>query len=435
MMGVPFSATGFGLLFFEHLTGSARMRYGFCGLNILHAWFSLRHPTASPFFNYMIGLMSVVHVVRSVELLIASDPLSMKRLRKAGLYCYYWEPLPPPYSFRRLLWIIDNVSNLRGIGWSHGSARYLPPPSQIIEENSVSRPLKPTATWGPNRQSFLWTQVRRLVVAYLWFDFYHTMFVHENGRHMERLIDTTGKRMLGAYLAPATNQNIYNWLGRIARIISAQFFLDAAHAITALIAVGIITDTWLGTAGEPWAYPTLFGGFRLSTPNLKGRDFLASKGGYQDLAEPWLSEILLDFWANWWHDVLRRPFWTVAQWLVPHARSSARHIWAVFAMTGAAHAAASYNASRCALPAARVFVAYCLQPVATIYQKPIVQWFSSKRFVVPMARPIVLWAGEGLLSIVWLLCILPWQLDDPGQEAFFASMRPPYSVWHASCTV
>jgi hypothetical protein len=293
MMGVPFSITGFGLLFFEHLAGSARMRYGFCGLNILYTWFSLRHPTASPFFNYMIGLMSIVHVVRSVEILIASDPLSMKRLRKVGLSCYCWEPLPPPYSFRRLLWIIDNVSNLRAIGWSHGSARYLPPACQIIEKNSVSRPLKPTATWGPSRQSFLWTQVRRLVVAYLWFDSYHTMFVHENGGHVERLIDITAKRMLGAYLAPATSQNIYNWLGRIARIISAQFFLDACHALTALMAVGIITDTWLGTAGEPWAYPPLFGGFRLSTPNLKGRDFMASRGGYQNLAEPWLSEILL----------------------------------------------------------------------------------------------------------------------------------------------
>lgn len=291
IMGVPFSVTGFGLLFFEQLAGSVRMRYGLCGLNILYAWFSLRHPTASPFFNYMIGLMSIVHIVRSVEILIASDPSTMKRLRKVGLSFYFWEPLPPPYSLRRLLWIIDIVSNLRAIGWRHGSEKYLPPSCQILEKNSFSRPSKPAATWGPSRQSFLWTQARRLVAAYMWFDFYHTMFVHENGRHTERLIDMTSKKMLGAYLAPATCQNIYKWLGRIARIISAQFFLDGFHALTALFAVGIITDTWLGTAGETWAYPTLFGGFRLSTPNLKGRDFMAPRVWYRNLTKHWLMAV------------------------------------------------------------------------------------------------------------------------------------------------
>ena len=141
--------------------------------------------------------------------------------------------------------------------------------------------------------------------------------------------------------------------------------------------------------------------------------------------------MLTDFWANWWHDVVRRPMWSVAQWLLPSNSSSQAHIWTVFAITAASHSMASFTSSRRAIPAAKVFLAYCCQPLATIYQKANALWVVSKGNTAPMASPFLVWAIEVISSIGWLILILPWQLDDPGQEAFFASFGLPRTPWSA----
>jgi hypothetical protein len=117
--------------------------------------------------------------------------------------------------------------------------------------------------------------------------------------------------------------------------------------------------------------------------------------------------------------------WSVAQWLMPSDTSSKAHIWVVFAITAASHGMASFTSSRRAVPATKVFVAYCFQPVATIYQKANAQWIVSQGKKAPTASPFLLWIIEAITSVTWLLLILPWQLDDPGQEAFFASFRLP----------
>lgn len=141
------------------------------------------------------------------------------------------------------------------------------------------------------------------------------------------------------------------------------------------------------------------------------------------------NHFFVDFWANWWHDVLRRPMWSVAQWLMPSDTSSKTHIWVVFAITAASHGMASFTSSRRAIPAIRVFIAYCFQPVATIYQKANAQWIVSRAKKAPTASPFLVWIIEVISSITWLLLILPWQLDDPGQEAFFASFQLPRTPW------
>jgi hypothetical protein len=274
-LGVPFCIIGIGLFFFEHLADSVRLRYALCWLSVLYSWYSIQHPITGPFFNYMTGLMSVYHPVRAVELLISSNPRSMRRLRKVGSF-YCWEHLPPAYSFRRLLWIIDILFNPRAIGWAHGPTRHLPPASHILEPGAF-RPWKSNNIHNLSRGTFLLTQVRRLVVSYIWLDFYITVFVHANGRDVQNMFGITAQMVIGVHPTPATSQIVYSWVWRIARIISAQYFLDAFHAFLGLVAVGIFTDAWLDTAGEAWTYPTLFGGFHLSKPSLKGKYSMKSR--------------------------------------------------------------------------------------------------------------------------------------------------------------
>lgn len=423
-MGVPFGIYGLGLLFYEQLAKSNRLRYGVCGLSVLYSCYSVQQPTAGPLFNYMTGFMSVYHPVRAIELLIVSNPLSMRRLKKVGaLYC--WESFPPPNNIRRIVCIIDLLANPRAIGWSHGPVGNRPPTSLIINDGSAQSTWKRVNVWKPSRWSFVLTQARRILIAYLWFDIYLVIFAHENGLLVKRSIKCISEN-LGAHLTTSMSQEIYNWLGRVARIISAQFFLDGSHAFFSLVAVGIISAISDDIAGETWTHPTLFGGFRVSSPNLKGKVCGVRGPGIK------ANYRLVDFWANWWHDVLRRPMWSVAQWLMPPDTSSKAHIWVVFAITAASHGMASFTSSRRALPATTVFAAYCFQPVATIYQKANAQWIVSRGLKPSVAGPFLIWTIEVISSITWLLLILPWQLDDPGQEAFFASFRLPRTPWNTS---
>ena len=125
----PFITIAVSFLCFEYIAKYPGLRYVSCALNILYTAFAVQHPpTSSPFFNYLSGVLPAVYALRSLEILVITNPLSMKRLRKMGmgLSSYHWEPLPPPLCFRRLLWAIDLLANPRAIGWSHGSTRYLP---------------------------------------------------------------------------------------------------------------------------------------------------------------------------------------------------------------------------------------------------------------------------------------------------------------------
>lgn len=273
-MGVPFGIYGLGLLFYEHLVKYDRLRYGCCGLSVLYSCYSVQHPTTGPLFNYMTGFMAVYHPVRAIELLIVSNPLSMRRLRKVGpLYC--WESFPPPNDTRRILCIIDLLANPRAIGWSQGPVSHLPPASLIISEGGASTSWKWASDWKPSCWTFIMTQVRRILVAYLWFDMYLAVFANENGLLVTRMINNVSES-LGAQPTLAMSYEIYKWMGRVVRIISAQFFLDGSHAFFSLVAVGIISGISNDIAGETWAHPTLFGGFRLSSPNLKG-NFVAQE--------------------------------------------------------------------------------------------------------------------------------------------------------------
>jgi hypothetical protein len=269
-MGVPFGIYGLGLLFYEYLAKSDRLRYGCCAVSVLYSIYSVQHPTEGPLFNYMTGFMSIYHPVRAIELLIISNPLSMQRLRKVGrLYC--WESFPPPSDIRRIFCIIDLLANPRAIGWSHGPVSHLPPTSLIINESGAPTSWKRVSDdWKPSRRLFILTQARRILIAYLWFVLYLAIFARENDLLATQMIKNVSES-LGAHLTQTVSQEIYKWLWRVARIISAQFFLDESHAFFSLIAVGIISSTSIDIAGETWTYPTLFGGFRLSSPNLKGK--------------------------------------------------------------------------------------------------------------------------------------------------------------------
>lgn len=270
----PFATIAASFLCFEYTAKYPGLRYVSCGLNILYTAFAVQHPpTSIPFLNYISGVLPVIYTLRSLEILVITDPLSMKRLRKVGLSSYRWEPLPPPLCFRRLLWAIELLANPRAIGWSHGPTRYLP---ITVDTHGESRVGCATKVREPNRRSFLWRQAYRLAISYVWFDFYLATFDNGYGPGAEMRFDGTAFGFLDVHLTPTIRQTLNSWVARVSWLISLRFFFDSCHAIVSLVAVGLFTETWLGTAGEPWAYPALFGGSLLSKPRIRGMEVLGT---------------------------------------------------------------------------------------------------------------------------------------------------------------
>ena len=278
LMGVPFFIPGLAILFFEHLSDSSRLRYGCCALSFLYGCYYLQHPTPSPIINYMRGFMAVYHPVRTIELLLVCNPLSLRRLKKVGSI-YTWGPFPPPYSFRRVLWIVDLMCNPRAIGWSHGPDRNLPPASQIYGKSGSHHMCKSASIPAPSRRSFFFIQVRRIVCAYLWFDFHINILDSEDDRVIEGIIDVITKSLFDSHLTLVTHRNIHNCLSLTARVISSQLFLDGMHALLSLIAVFLVPEALINTAAEPWNWPALFGSFKLSSPTVKGKNLVRTTGG------------------------------------------------------------------------------------------------------------------------------------------------------------
>lgn len=265
VLGAPFVTGIFGLFFYEYVASSARIRHGFSVLTILHIFGVMLFPTASPFFNYMIGLMSIVHAMRFIEIFFVTNPPSLKRLRKIG-QLYYWEHMPPPYTMRRIVWALDLVSNSRGIGWSHGPIRYLPSGCRILDGRGGSRPFNTRGIPTPTPRQFLWVQMQWIVLAYLWFDLYNIIFVRGQAR---RMVDGITHRLFGAPLNYPLQQVFQTSLDCLVNIISARFFLGGMQAFWSLVAIGVSTDA-IGTTAEIWMWPPIFGAFNPFERSFQG---------------------------------------------------------------------------------------------------------------------------------------------------------------------
>jgi hypothetical protein len=263
----PCVTVAFTLLFFELHQNSSRVRYAICAINFVWVGLTVCHPpTSIPALKYLVGMWAAFHLIRSFEILLVFDTPSMKRLRKVGSR-YVWEHLPPPYSLRRLPWIVDILTSPRAVGWSHSTAGYSPPRHLIDDPKGLRRTLKPFNMRGPGRARFVREQLNRLAMSGLWFDFYFSIVKHGNGITGKMIVDDVSTKMIQAPLS----ENAHAWIARLAWVLCLPFFFDACYTFLALIAVGIITDNLIGAAGEPWAWPALFGGFRLSKPSIQGK--------------------------------------------------------------------------------------------------------------------------------------------------------------------
>lgn len=242
---------GIGLYFVEALWVSASRRLI---LFLLIAFLSLSNilisPYSSPMLNFLTGMGSAWYIIWSGDLLFIQDPRTFKRLQghfiaeaRGAHVIYTWQPIPEPHTLSRFFWVLDLVTNLRELGWEHGLHKDSIPLLQRQGRNSSS--LGCTSSTCTTR-TFLISQIKRATPAYLF------MFIYEQ-------VPLPEQDLILSYMPCHVKSIVYHNVRLWSWTIYVHFLLKFTHCIIAITAVGLFGKNWLGTAGEPWMYPPIFG--------------------------------------------------------------------------------------------------------------------------------------------------------------------------------
>ncbi|KAL4878226.1 hypothetical protein BJY04DRAFT_209434 [Aspergillus karnatakaensis] len=367
---------------------------------------------------YANAFLSAAFGLRAIELLIVNQPSHLKRLEKvfdgsSSSPIYFWKPMPPALSYERLLYVVDLLINPRGIGWTHGSKKYLPHLKKMHPKSSAKNGngshtkqngqqdtekfilKEPTQ----NRLNFLGKEALKLVVAYLVYDAYRTVF----GRNYGQLCVN-----FHAFLNSANVQSFFRHIGiklqaspeTSAKIVrrfllppacwaAAYAFVDGIRAALALYAVGGLYIVSPKLAGEPWMYPAIFGPWRyIFWPRLK------------------------DIWGKLWHDLCRRALITSSAALIPRRTPAPLGRVLVgflsFVISGVVHAAGTYAVTQDPYAVFMIMLFFILLPFFIATQEIVSVQILERHLPDIFITRTIIWLLDAGYLIWWGYHTAPW---------------------------
>lgn len=228
-------------------------------ISVSSHWTICHSPYSVPIVDFMTGLGSAWYVIWSADLLFVLDPRTFRRIQISEITkgtkhhheSYHWEPLPGRLILQRAFWVLDLVTNPRELGWEHG-----------LHLQSI-----PHAIQGSGEKEDHPTNTSRQSLAS------HTMKVVST--HFAMAMYERPPFDIGAWLfkhlPKRLQQDAWQCISLLAFFMEVYFMLTFIHSIIALVAVGIFGNRWLGTAGQPWMYPPMFGPARSFFKNWEMR--------------------------------------------------------------------------------------------------------------------------------------------------------------------
>ncbi|KAL4993317.1 hypothetical protein BDV10DRAFT_27619 [Aspergillus recurvatus] len=398
--------------------------------------------------TYANAFLSVAFALRAVELLVVNYPKQLKRLVKihddsTSSPVYVWESMPPPLSFSRLLWTCDLLLNPRGIGWAHGSKKYLP---ELVKTSGKSTTRNGNGLHSKHREdlvndgerfilrhpsqsrlSFLAKETIKLVIAYFVFDVYRTWF----GRNYPQLcadfqalvnLDSLQHfelNYLGFQLrtSPETSEEfVRRFLLPPVCWVACYGFVDGIRAAIALLAVGGLYLVSPTLAGEPWMYPSIFGSWRyILRPRLK------------------------DIWGKLWHDLCRRALVSTSTVLIPQRTpASLRRVLVgsfSFILSGIVHSAGTYAVIRETHAVVMMMVFFILLPFFIAAQEAVSAHILERFLPASALTRACIWILDAVYIIWWGYHTAPWFFRYSMIPESLISIPVPlrWSFWHSSC--
>ncbi|KAL4923790.1 uncharacterized protein BDV17DRAFT_232174 [Aspergillus undulatus] len=428
---------------------------------------ALYPPDSATIVVYAYSFISVAFALRAVELLVIHRPSQLKRLEKvhddfSSPPVYIWQSLPSALSFARFLYVCDLLLNPRGIGWAHGSKKYLPPleklsakstpingngskPSEAVEQSENEKFLLREPVQG--RLTFLAIEALKLVIAFVVFDAYRTFF----GRNYFQLCTNFHSLLNSAKLqkfelqylgfelctSPETSERIVRrFLLPPAAWAASYGFIDGIHAAVAIFSVGFLYYISPTLAGDPWMYPAVFGSWRyIFWPRLKGVFFLPFESSHADKTKVLTDKI--DIWGKLWHDLCRRALVSSSTALIPKRTPLPvrRALVGVlsFVISGVVHAAGTYAVSKDAHAVLMMMVFFIVLPVFIAAQEAVT---TALERILPdwsIIRELI-WLLNVAYVIWWGYHTAPWFFDYSMIPESLASIPVPehWSFWHTA---
>ena len=242
-----------GLYFAESLWVSTTRR---CILLLLISvsshWTICHSPYSVPILDFITGLGSAWYVIWSADLLFVLDPRTFRRIQISGITkrtkhhheSYHWEPLPGRLTLQRAFWVLDLVTNPRELGWEHGL--HLQSIPHAIQGSGEKKNYLSSSSPANTSLQCLVSHTMKVVSSHFMMAMYE-----------KPPLDI--RAWLFKYLPERLQQDAWQFISLLAWIMEIYFILTIMHSIIALVAVGIFGHRWLGTAGQPWMYPPIFG--------------------------------------------------------------------------------------------------------------------------------------------------------------------------------
>lgn len=316
---------------------------------------------------------------------------------------YEWEPFPESLA-QRWWWTLDLLINFRGLGWSYQKRQHWIPDAvkKVYEESGIH-----VVRDGPGetRSTFLVKQCWYFVMNYLLLDW--TIYFMDRDPWFNRNLGSDERLLFGH---PSGNYILVRAYRVFIGTLATYSVMDSAHVVLAFISVSL-GPRWLGTSGEPWTHPPLWGDPRE----------LCHRG-------------LLGFWGNFWHDLFRFQFLAITRTLIPfpdpakRSTHSARGFLAmtlIFALSGSMHAAGSYAELRETAPL-WLFAGFAVQSVGIALQEMIT--------IILVRLKIPKGVQKVLLTLYWLSwgwLMAPIVLGDMAACGLFQAKVLPFSFVNA----
>ncbi|KAI9751117.1 MAG: hypothetical protein M1815_001348 [Lichina confinis] len=330
---------------------------------------------------------------------------------------YFWQACPSESVIQRLGWVLDLVTNVRGIGWNWQILGLPGPPPDVYEQlrkgdEAWARRNDPSAAGMGNdvywtRGDLLRYSVRHFLVNYLLLDLSKAAMMKD--LHFWMSPDSEAP----AYLPHIIRESYA--ATRAYRLLLSLLMISVAlqqiFIMGPIFFVGILGPSVLGVQAEAWRYPSFWGSYT----NVFDR-------------------ALLGWWGGWWHQTFRASFGAPIAWLFPNpdgkkSSPGARllQLTMAFMMSGVLHACGSYAAFPPTRPLRGSLLFFALQPLGIALH---LAGTSLLRQLGPTSW-CPLWIrrmSNFIYTHAWLYCTAPLLLDDMSRAGVWLFEPVPVSL-------
>ncbi|KAL8713753.1 MAG: hypothetical protein Q9220_002279 [cf. Caloplaca sp. 1 TL-2023] len=339
------------------------------GLKLLHPVGEVPEPST---------IEEIAPKIDSPEIFSAHESISSSTFET-----YTWQSLPSSF-LHRFDFVLDLVTNFRGIRWTHQGSGTFPPPPYVREHltDPSPPPSLPLRSY-PDHWSLLISNLPKFVLCSL------TLDILKYITSLDPYFRTAPTDTPSPFPFPRTTRLCISLLFTYTSLLNILL-------LGPLVLACLLGPRVLGPHASPWLYPSFFGSWNQ----------IAEKG-------------LAGLWGGWWHQLFRYAFESAGEFIggnllhlpkksIPGA---AVRVTAAFLCSGMLHACASYTVSGPTRPMRGSFLFFALQPVGIIAQRGLSIYLKKKGYreaIPPWMRRI----GNVSFVLAWCWATGPLIADE-----------------------